>query len=348
MGQKNERPRVTLRHLAQSLHLSPTTVSRALNGFPEVGEATRQRVETAARALGYLPDRSARRLANGVAGAFGIVFPASDKRLIDPLFAEFIGGVAEFTARAEIEITLQAVPPDDELEAYRRAAAQRSVDGFIVSSPYLDDPRIVELSKLNVPFVVHGRSEVATSYPWLDIANRAGFEHAARLLANYGHRRIALIGGDRSQTFARDRYRGLLDGLRASGLGAEAATVHDCPMTEEMGYRMGSGAFDQPRNERPTAFLCSSIFIALGVQRAGRERGLYAPGDFSIIAHDDRPPYLRSEFFDPPLTATQSSIRRAGQRVGEMLQARISGTPAEALQEEWPCDLVLRDSVGRA
>lgn len=348
MGRKSERPRVTLRHLAQSLNLSPTTVSRALNGFPEVGKATRLRVEAAARELGYLPDRSARQLAHGVAGAFGIVFPASDKRLIDPLFAEFIGGVADFAARAEVEISLQAVPPDQELEAYRRAAAQRSVDGFIVSSPTLDDPRIVELSKLGVPHVVHGRSEVAASYPWLDIDNRGGFEHAARLLANYGHRRIALIGGDRTQTFARDRHRGLLDGLRASGLDPEAASVHDCPMTEEMGHRMGAMAFDRPPEARPTAFLCSSIFIALGVQRAGRERGLYAPGDFSIIAHDDRPPYLRSEFFDPPLTATQSSIRRAGRRVGEMLQARISGTPTEALQEEWPCDLVLRDSVGRA
>lgn len=344
---RTRQPRITLRALARALNLSPTTVSRALNGYPEVGEDTRRRVEQAARDMGYVPDRSARRLAHGVADAFGLVFPAAAERLINPVFAEFIGGLMDFAATAKIEISLHAVSPDEELAAYRQAAAQRGVDGFIVTNPTLEDPRVAELSALDVPFVVHGRTQAKAPYAWLDIDNFGAFQRAGRLLADYGHRRIALIGGELRQTYARHRYDGLLAGVTTWGLDTNTVVVREGPVTEQIGYRFGCEAFDMPARERPTAFLCTSIFMALGVQRAGHERGLRAPEDFSLIAHDDRTSYLRSEYFYPPLTAVQSSIRRAGRRIAEMLQQRISGVPAEALQEELSSDLVLRSSVGR-
>lgn len=340
-------PRITLRHLAHMLDLSPTTVSRALNGYPEVGARTRERVVETARQIGYVPDRNAARLAHGVAGAFGIVFPAASERLIDPLFAEFIGGVADFAAGAGVDITLHAVPPEEEVDAYRRAIAQRSVDGFILSTPLVEDPRIAVLNDLDVPFVVHGRADVAKPYAWLDIDNRDGFERAARLLIEHGHTRVAFLGGARTLTYTRDRLQGAQAGLAAGGVQLLPDMIFECPMTEQMGYRIALDTLRQPPETRPSAFLCSSIFLALGLQRGARELGLEIPRDISIIAHDDRTPYLRAEYLAPSLTATQSSIRDAGRRVAELLQSRIKDTPIAQLQEEWPVDLVLRDSVAR-
>jgi len=339
--------RVTLRELAWHLALSPTTVSRALNGYPEVGKATRERVQAAAEQLGYVPDRSARRLAHGRADAFGLIFPAGAEQLLDPVFAEFIGGLMDYAARARLEISLQPVPPEDELAAYRRAAAQQGVDGFIVSSARDGaDPRVAQLVDMGVPFVVHGRTEAPQPVPFMDIDNYGAFERAGRLLAAYGHRRIALLGGDLGRRFARDRYDGLRAGLGSQDIGADALSVHEGPMIEETGYRAARRAFDLPAGQRPTAFACTSIFVALGVKRAAQERGLGTPEDYTLLAHDDRAPYLRSEFFTPPLTATQASIREGGRRAAEMLHQRVDGAPVENLQETWPVDLVLRNTIG--
>ena len=79
-----------LKDLADALGLSPTTVSRALNGYPEVSEATRERVLEAARRFNYLPNVSARRLATGRAGAVGVVLQSNRSLLLDPHYAEFL------------------------------------------------------------------------------------------------------------------------------------------------------------------------------------------------------------------------------------------------------------------
>ncbi len=338
--------RPTLRHLADQLNLSPTTVSRALNGYPEVGRATRERVESAAQQMGYFPDRSAQRLAHGRADAYGLVVPSGDRQLIDPIFAEFMGGVLDYGAKAGIEVTLVPVPPAGELDAYRRAATERSVDGFIISGPRRGgDMRLDALQAAGVPFVVHGRTGSEAAFAWLDIDNRGAFQQAGQRLIDYGHRRIALLGGDLAQTFGQERYGGLLDALAANNLPRSCLMVCSGPMTEDMGYSFARQLLATDATESPTAIVCSSIYIALGVLRAVRAQGLRVPQDVSLITHDDRASYLRAEYFEPPLTATQSSLRAAGREVAAMLRQRVAGTPPDQLQQEWPVALVPRDSV---
>jgi LacI family transcriptional regulator len=98
----------------------------------------------------------------------------------------------------------------------------------------------------------------------------------------------------------------------------------------------------------PTAILCSSLIMALGVVRAIRDLGLSIPGDVSLIAHDDVFPWLKPENFSVPLTTTRSSIRAAGARIAERLAARISGLEEGARGEIWPVDLVVRGSIAGA
>lgn len=340
--------RISLKDLSRKLNLSPTTVSRALNGFPEVSAATRQRVSEAAQLYGYRPDRNARRLAQGRVGAVGLIFPAEATALHDPLYIEFLAGLGEAAAEAQMEISLIPAQRADEIGAYRRAASERSVDGFILSAPLLSDPRVKALATQDIPFVLHGRTQGAAAHAWCDIDNRGAFERAARLLIDLGHRRFALINGRADEHFAAERRAGALGALEARGLRLAPTFAFHVNMTEEEGYRAGRLCFHRAPSERPTAFLVSSVFLALGLMRAAREAGLTAPRDFSVIAHDDRTPYLRGEFFDPPLTATSSSIREAGRRALELLCARLEGAPLERLQETLPLDLVLRASTGPA
>jgi LacI family transcriptional regulator len=99
---------------------------------------------------------------------------------------------------------------------------------------------------------------------------------------------------------------------------------------------------------RPSAFLCSSIAQALGVRKAALETGLVIGRDISLIAHDDRLHDIRAETFDPPLTATQSSIGAAGKRVVELAITMLRDAKAPLPSEVWPVDLVARASTGPA
>lgn len=336
---------MNLKELAAHLGLSQTTVSRALNGYPDVAEATRRQVLEAARRFNYRPNPAARRLATGRAGTVAILFPIDRNLLVDPHFFELLAGLAEMIARTEMELSLRATPVEEELETYRRLAAAGRVDGFVLSSPVLEDPRIAELTARGAPFIVHGRTDASEPYAFLDIDNEGGFRKATALLLDLGHTDVALLNGDAALTFAQDRERGFRAALSARGIAPGPGRVRNAPMTEEVGYRAARALLEEP--DRPTAFVASSVLLALGVYRAARDLGLTIGRDVSVIAHDDALPFLKAETFDPPLATMLSPIRQAGYRLGEMLIERISGTPPERLQEVWPMDVVFRVSIAR-
>ncbi len=338
---------MNLKQLSHMLSLSQTTVSRALNGYPEVSEETRRRVADAAKRHGYRPNPSARRLATGKAGMIGYVMPTGASVDIDPHFVEFLSGLGDYARGHELDLVLSPTTADDEETTYRRVVANKQVDAVYVSSPRPSDRRIVLLNQLGLPFIVHGRSEgLDFDYAHIDIDNEAAFHDAARLLLQLGHKRIALINGDSSQTFAIFRERGARRALAASGLSLPPERVRSLAMTEENGFRAANSLLRG--NEPPTAILCSSLIMALGVVRAIRDLGLSIPGDVSLIAHDDVFPWLKPENFSVPLTTTRSSIRAAGERVAERLAARISRLETEPLGEVWPVDLVVRASIATA
>jgi LacI family transcriptional regulator len=97
---------MNVRELSQRLGLSQTTVSRALNGFPEVSEDTRARVLAAAKLRGYRPSAAARRLATGNSTTLGTVFPSERHFLGDLLFAEFLCGCVDRASALDYDLTL--------------------------------------------------------------------------------------------------------------------------------------------------------------------------------------------------------------------------------------------------
>lgn len=337
---------MNLKELAAHLKLSQTTVSRALNGYPEVGETTRARVLEAADRFGYRPSPAARRLATGTAHALGIVFPVERNVLLDPLFVEFLAGISETAGKNRFDILISPTGTDTEIATYGRLARSGTVDAVVISSPAADDPRIERIAALGFPAVIHGRPGHAIPIPSLDIDNRGAFTQATRYLVHLGHRRIALVNGDERLTFALDRRAGVLDAIEEAGIEPETRWWTTGPMTVETGYTAARTALGG--EDPPTAFLCSSILVALGVLRAVGEAGLSVPGDVSIIAHDDEMPAFRADLMVPALTTTRSSIRAAGARIAELALARIAGEIEDVRREVWPVDLIVRASTGPA
>ena len=147
---------MNLKELATTLGLSPTTVSRALNGYPEVNEATRERVIAAARRYNYRPNARAIRLATGRALAVGHVIPLNiQTEMTNPVFADFITGAGETYMRNGYDMILSMVPDEAEENAYRDLKSRGAVDGVIVQGVKKSDPRIRTLHELGLPFVLH-------------------------------------------------------------------------------------------------------------------------------------------------------------------------------------------------
>ena len=338
---------MNLKELSKQLGLSQTTVSRALNGYPEVGETTRKRVADEAARLGYRPNAHARRLATGRSHAIGYVFPSDRSVMIDPLFSDFVAGAAEVYAPQGFETLLHAGGREDEMAVYRRFAEDGAVDGVVVQAPHVNDPRIALLNELKIPYVVHGRLDgIENGYAWLDIDNHGAFKKAAKLLTDLGHARIALLNGPENLTYALHRRKGYEAALSEKGLHAEASYVFSGVMTEENGYREAKRVLQLPN--RPTALLISSMMMVSGAIRACNELGLAIGKQVSLIGHDDGLPFMNAEGLVPSLTTTTSSIRDAGIRVAELLLERIENPSSPLPAELWNVDLIVRGSTGPA
>ena len=336
---------IKLKDLADRLGLSPTTVSRALNGYPEVSAATRERVLEAARRLNYRPNVSARNLATGRAGALGAVLRSDRSLLLDPHYAEFLAGLGERLAEDEMVIVL-CPARGDQMGHYRRMASGIRVDAIVLSSPELTDDRVALLAELGMPFIVHGRTASEAPHAWMDIDNEGAFRHATRHLLDLGHTRIGLINGDPRFTFAQHREQGYRAALADRGLGVDPGLIATGLMTDEVGYR-ATERFLALR-PKPTALLVSSMMMALGAFRALRAAGLALGTDVSMIAHDDVFPFLNADRMVPTMSTTRSSIRSAGTRIGELAIEMLNGRAPGSIQELWPVDLVIRASTGPA
>lgn len=344
---------MNLKDLSALLGLSPTTVSRALNGYPEVSEATRLRVSEAANLHNYHPNTQAKRLATGRSMAIGHVIPISTQHeIVNPVFADFIAGAGEVYSVNGYDMILTIVPDSNEERAYREIKSKRNVDGIIVHGPRFADPRIGLLQSLGLPFVVHGRSaEIPQNYSYLDVNNTRAFERATELLIDLGHRRIALINGLEFMDFAARRRAGYEKAHINRGVTIDSSLMTQGEMTEAQGAQAARAMI--VTSAPPTAFITSSLLSAMGVRRAVEEAGLAIGRDISIVTHDDELGYLRNGEDEPIFTATRSSVREAGRHAATMLLAQINATidghtpsaPAQILLE---ASLVIGRSTGPA
>jgi LacI family transcriptional regulator len=317
----------SLKELSERLGLSRTQVSRALNGFPDVSEATRRRVEAAARDLGYRPNVMAQRLRSGRSGIVGLVVPERNEQEESNILVEVLLGLATaFWARGCL-VVLNVLPDGAETaEAYVRLARDGALDGFVVLNPGLDDGGLEALHAHGVPFVTHGRHARDCAYPFVDLDNRAVGETLAGHLAALGHRRIALIDGPADQFFALDREEGVRRALMPAGGSLDPALVHRGLMTEQLGERAVRRLF-AGHAAPPTALIAGNMVVATGAVRALAAAGLRIPRDISVVAHDDELRRYPREALSPLLTGTRSAFSVAWERIVEALFGSIAGHP---------------------
>lgn len=334
----------TLKKIAAELGLSPATVSRALNGFPEVNAGTRARVAEAASRMKYRPNQVAQKLVTGRSGIIGMVLRSATDATMDPSFFQVMTGLSQRLADHDIDLVFHAVPGGDAVAPYRRLVAKNLLDGFILNAPTLDDPRIAFVRREGIPFVVHGRSEDAPDYAFYDIDNLGLAIDSTRLLLDLGHRRIALLNGQPGFAYADARRRGFLVAMAERGLAVPDRFVQQDIPTEDYGYRAALACLSDP--EAPTAFVASNTFVAAGILAAAADKGLSVPGKVSVIGHDDAVSRTRSFDNLPTLTVTRSPLAQACTPLADKIHALMAGTPVAELQTVARAELIMRATTG--
>lgn len=336
---------MNLKQLALHLGLSPTTVSRALNGFPEVSEKTRKRVQLAALDQGYAPSQQARNLATGKSFTIGHLVPTDRHQMINPHFADFFHGACKAYSSSGYDSLLRMVSTKTEESSYKQLVQMRKVDGFVVHGPRVDDPRIELLQSLKVPFIVHGRCSniLEDKFHWLDVDNVNAFKRATNLLIDLGHKKIGLLNGQEWMNFASDRRKGFEMAMAENNLHIDPSWLHSEDMTEPYGYEAMLQILKE--NNPPTAIVCASILPALGAQRALQEKGLTIGKDVSIVIFDDHLSFTPNSGDIPMFTSVKSSISEAGFAAGKMLLDFIKHPSQKPKHQLWQADLVIGRST---
>jgi LacI family transcriptional regulator len=297
---------MTIKDLAAELELSITTISRALNGYSDVGEKTRTRVAEAAQRLGYRPNRNAQRLVTKRTHNIAWVQPDNERKFLDPHFVEVMAGVLRGAREAKYDLVLSSDTPENELSIYDRYVNDNSVDGFIVDLPREDDARVSYLMQAGRPFVVHGRENRNALYGWVDVDNYGNFYRLARLLIANGHRHIAFINGDERFNYALYRRHGVLDALEDCGLGpANLAVFNSLHPMGHAGFKLTRLAL---KDEKITAIIYSSILMAI----EGNAAIVDAGRDIALATMDDELHYLDLTQIADRVIFVRSSLRDAG------------------------------------
>ncbi len=329
--------RVTITDVAEALGVAKGTVSRALNDYPDISDATRQRIRRKAELMGYRPLAQAQAIRTGRSRAIGLVLQTDLAGAQRPFLSDFLAGVSATASDASWTLTVAMSAGGDEmLSTMERLVHERKADGFIVPRTFADDARAELLRRMNVPFVLYGRLTDIQNSAWFDILGEEAMRKAAKRLADHGHKRIAFVNGGAEYNFSHLREDGFRLGMAQSGLEVDPALVIGGAMTTEAGADAVHRIMTSPNP--PTAIVFAVDMAALGAYAAAEQLGLQIGSDLSIISYDGIP---ECAWVRPQLTSFRVDSKMAGSKLAELLIRHVRGEDPATLRESaeatlWP------------
>jgi LacI family transcriptional regulator len=332
----------TIKDLAKELNLSITTVSRALDGYDDVAEGTRERVIQTAQAMGYAPNRAARQLRRQRTDTIGYILPSKLPRFADPFFSDFIAGLGDAAGEHNYDLLISTASPGEkgESELYRRWVNGRKVDGFILNRLRIVDWRVQYLAETQVPFVSLEKSQDPVTYPCVTVNSRKGFRELVRHILDTGHDRIAFIGASPDLVISADRYAGYVDALDEADISVDQSLIIQTDLFRQSGFEAAKSLLSL--SKPPNGIVCVNDLVAIGVLEAAKDRGLRVGNDLLVAGFDNIEESAHSQ---PPLTTLSQPVYEIAQKLVHMLIDQINGNSVEDPCVTLEPELVIRAST---
>jgi LacI family transcriptional regulator len=330
--------RATIRDVAAAVGVSVATVSRVLNGRPDVSPATREAVLRHIREQGFSTSRTARGLAAGRTGLIGLAVPFMHPEY----FAQIVDGAAE--ALYERDARLVVCPTqhqhDREVSLLQRVM-HGTTDGALLILPSESPAELLHVRESGFPFVVvDPRFPLEDGFAIVAAANWAGARLACEHLIALGHERIGAITGPPGWCSSIERLSGYQSALLSAGLPVPDQLVVVGDFTIEGGYRAARQLLAE--SDPPTAIFAFSDNMAWGAIRAAKERGIRIPECLSLVGFDDG---TVASSITPSLTTIRQPLQEMGRIAASLLCRMIDRHRIEATRLELSTRLIIRQST---
>ncbi len=333
--------RATIKDVAREAQVSPATISYVLNGKETISEETKARVYAAMEKLNYVPNLSARVLANNTSKLIGVVIPQTEpgSSLIfhNNFYSEIVSAI-EYHARIRGYHVL--ISATDANESYFNLAKQRNLDGIIVIGVY-PDQFFCDVKKTQIPIVLIDSYFDDHYFHNIQINDRYGGYIATKHLLEKGHRRIGIFTGQLKEGgVVKRRFDGYVDALKEYGLPLRKEDVFEGTVDFSSGLELAEKMVNSKSDI--TAVFCIADIMAIGAMKGFHNKGLAIPDDISIIGFDD---LVISQYVTPSLSTVHQDIGAKGEQSVQILINSINNANFGKQECILPISLIERESV---
>lgn len=332
---------ITIKDIAKAAGVSITTVSRALNGYSDVNEATRRKIFEIAEAMGYTPNMAARSLIVKRTKTLGLLISGITRTSVkDSIAFEILCGMNDRAGELNYDLVLfNTDTQKQKMKSYKSLCLERGVDGVMIMGIRLDDPYLEEVVQSAIPCVLIDIPLTGEGVSSVNSDSVNGACLAVQHLIRNGHRHIGLINGHAQAFVSNRRLEGYRKALDEHDIPFREAYVEDGNFTESGGAEAAVRLLS--RNPDITALFCASDLMAIGAIQAIRNMGKSVPEHYSVVGYDN---IGMSDYLSPPLTTVNQDRYRMGYQAAQMLIDMLEGrkvTPQVTL----PAELIVRGSV---
>jgi LacI family transcriptional regulator len=322
--------------IAREAGVSPSTVSRILNGTAKVSDLKRESVERTIARFDFKPNMLARGLAQGKTLTIGVLTQAIDS----PFYAEALRGIEDALGPTGYAPLFVSGHWNLKREAERMALLQaRRVDGVIVLTGRLSDEQLVEYAQ-RMPIVVTGRALLAPNLLSVNVNDFDGAYKATTHLVELGHTRIAYISGPKDHPDATERLRGYKQAMKDAGLALDPGLIVQADFQESGGVLAIKQLMDSRKDF--TAVFAANDQMAYGARLALYRLNIRVPDDISLVGFDD---LVHSMYLMPPLTTVKQPVYEIGKLAAQAMLRLIAGETMTVTAP--PLEVVVRESTRR-
>ena len=333
---------ITIKEIAKALDVSTTTVSNVIHGkTKEVSPDTIQKVQKFLEEVEYVPNISARNLAQNESKIIGVVLKSRPDRYIsllqDPFVCEIISGMERAIRGAGYFMMVYMSDDIAEIISY---ISTWNVDGLILFCMLDDDgQRVTEKYRKPVVFMDTYADDMLKTYVNIGLDDRQGAYDAVKYLIECGHRKIGFLTDNRTGVDL-ERFRGYRAALKEAGI--EYSDRNFLMLHTEAGEVERSLEKIVRKAENYTAVFCCSDLFAIQLMNALCDQGIRVPEDISVVGFDDN---LYAKLHRPALTTVHQDAEHRGRRAAEILIDLLKGKKLDKNQIMMKPHLVIRDTV---
>ncbi|MGV4967897.1 LacI family DNA-binding transcriptional regulator [Priestia aryabhattai] len=333
----------TIKDIARVAGVSVTTVSRALNGYSDVNEKTRQKIAAVARELNYSPNTLARGLVMQKSKTIGLLVSGISRESVKDNFTfEVLCGVNERASTLGYDLILFNTNTMMQREkTYTQLCRERRVDGAIIQGIKKEDPYLKEVVESDIPCVLVDIPVHSNSVGYVTTDNALGAKKAVEHLASLGHKHIGMINGHEDAFVSQERLNGYREALKECGLSFRSEWVVSGNFEEKKAEKAASELIN--KYKEVTAIFCASDLMALGALKACKELGLHVPKEMSIVGYDN---IVLASYSSPNLTTVGQEVYQIGYEAADLLIEMLEGKETN-MKRYLDTKLIIRESTDK-